>query len=102
MVEVPTDRVGPVMEMVGNRRGLLAEMSPRGDYTLCRFEIPARGLIGLRTRMLNATQGTAIINHRFSGYRPMEAKFPSDRTVFWFRRIPVRQFRSPSWTSRTS
>ncbi len=64
------------MEMVGNRRGLLAEMSPRGDYTLCRFEIPARGLIGLRTRMLNATQGTAIINHRFSGYRPMEAEVP--------------------------
>ncbi len=76
VVEVPTDRVGPVMEMVGNRRGLLAEMSPRGDYTLCRFEIPARGLIGLRTRMLNATQGTAIINHRFSGYRPMEAEVP--------------------------
>ena len=76
VVEVPTDRVGPVMEMVGNRRGLLSEMSPRGDYTLCRFEIPARGLIGLRTRMLNATQGTAIINHRFSGYRPMEADVP--------------------------
>jgi GTP-binding protein len=75
-VEVPTDRVGPVMEMVGNRRGTLSEMSPRGDFTLLRFEIPARGLIGLRTRMLNATQGTAIIHHRYSGYRPMEADLP--------------------------
>lgn len=70
-VEVPTDRVGPVMEMVGNRRGLLESMSPRGEYTLLCFSIPARGLIGLRTRMLNATQGTAIIHHRFSGYQPM-------------------------------
>ncbi len=75
-VEVPTDRVGPVMEMVGNRRGTLSEMMPRGDFTLLRFEIPARGLIGLRTRMLNATQGTAIIHHRFSEYRPMEAELP--------------------------
>lgn len=75
-VEVPTDKVGPVMEMVGNRRGMLDEMNPRGDYTMLRFSIPARGLIGLRTRMLNATQGTAIINHRFSEYRPMEAEVP--------------------------
>jgi GTP-binding protein len=70
-VEVPTDRVGPVMEMVGNRRGLLESMSPRGEYTLLCFSVPARGLIGLRTRMLNATQGTAIIHHRFSGYQPI-------------------------------
>jgi len=75
-VEVPTDRVGPVMEMVGNRRGLLESMSPRGEYTLLCFSIPARGLIGLRTRMLNATQGTAIIHHRFSGYQPMGAELP--------------------------
>lgn len=70
-VEVPTDRVGPVMEMVGNRRGILDTMTPRGEYTLLCFSIPARGLIGVRTRMLNATQGTAIIHHRFSGYQPV-------------------------------
>jgi GTP-binding protein len=70
-VEVPTERVGPVMEIVGNRRGILDTMTPRGDYTLLQFSIPARGLIGVRTRMLNATQGTAIIHHRFAGYQPM-------------------------------
>ncbi|MFN9437711.1 MAG: translational GTPase TypA [Planctomycetota bacterium] len=70
-VEVPTDRVGPVMEMVGTRRGILESLNPRGEYTLLRFSIPARGLIGMRTRMLNATQGTAIIHHRFSGYQPV-------------------------------
>ena len=75
-VEVPTDRVGPVMEMVGNRRGVLETMTPRGEYTLLQFSIPARGLIGVRTRMLNATQGTAIIHHRFAGYKPIGPDLP--------------------------
>ena len=75
-IEVPTDKMGPIMEMVGNRRGILEELTPRGEYTLLRFSIPARGLIGVRTKMLNATQGTAIIHHRFSGYKPMEADLP--------------------------
>lgn len=76
-VEVPEDKVGPVMELVGHRRGNLDEMLPRGSYTLLKFEIPARGLIGLRTRLLNATQGTAIIHHRYCGYRPVEGDVPT-------------------------
>ncbi len=75
-VEVPTEKFGPVMEMVGARRGDLLEMKTRGDYTLSSFSIPARGLIGLRTRLLNATQGTAIINHRFDSYQPCGADPP--------------------------
>jgi GTP-binding protein len=75
-IEVPTDNMGPVMELVGNRRGQLEEMNQRGEYSLLRFQIPARGLIGLRTRLLNATRGTAIINHRFNGYRPIEGDVP--------------------------
>ena len=77
VVEVPTDKFGPVMEMVGNRRGELLEMSTRGDFTQANFVIPSRGLIGARTRLLNATQGTAIINHRFLEFRPMEGEIPS-------------------------
>ncbi|WP_145344153.1 translational GTPase TypA [Rosistilla ulvae] len=76
-VEVPEERMGPVMELVGHRRGLLEDISPRGSYQLLRFNIPARGLIGLRTRLLNATQGTAIIHHRFDSYRPVEGEVPS-------------------------
>ena len=75
-VEVPTDKVGPVMELVGARRGELKEMRPRNDYTLCAFHIPARGLIGLRTRLLNATQGTAVVHHRYLGYRPYMGDIP--------------------------
>jgi GTP-binding protein len=87
-VEVPTEKMGPVMEIVGNRRGLLEEMSPRGEYTLLRFEIPARGLIGMRTRMLNATQGTAIIHHRFLGYKPIEAELPRRQNGVMVSMVP--------------
>ena len=76
VVEVPTDKFGPVMELVGNRRGELMEMGARGDYTLARFIIPSRGLIGLRTRLLNATQGTIVMNHRFEEFRPVEGEIP--------------------------
>ncbi|WP_339941477.1 translational GTPase TypA [Novipirellula rosea] len=75
-VEVPTDAMGPVMELVGNRRGTLEELSQRGEYSLLRFLIPSRGLIGLRTRLLNATRGTAIIHHRFESYRAVEGELP--------------------------
>ncbi|HEX3656064.1 MAG TPA: translational GTPase TypA [Pirellulales bacterium] len=73
VIEVPPDRVGAVIELVGARRGQMAEMNTRGTYSHLIFSIPARGLIGLRTRLLNATQGTAIIHHRFEAYRPLEA-----------------------------
>ena len=62
------------MELVGARRGQMVETSTHQDYTYVVFSIPARGLIGLRTRLLNATQGTAIIHHRFEAYRPMEGE----------------------------
>ncbi|WP_261344893.1 translational GTPase TypA [Novipirellula artificiosorum] len=75
-VEVPTDAMGPVMELVGNRRGQVEEIAQRGEYSLIRFLIPSRGLIGLRTRLLNATRGTAIIHHRFDSYRAVEGEVP--------------------------
>jgi GTP-binding protein len=75
-VEVPTETMGPVMELVGLRRGQLEEMAQRGEYSLLKFLIPSRGLIGLRTRLLNATRGTAIIHHRFDSYQPAEGTLP--------------------------
>jgi GTP-binding protein len=76
VVEVPSDKLGSVMELVGQRRGELVEMHVRGEYTHCLFNIPARGLIGLRTRLLNATQGTAVIHHRYAGYKPLQGEVP--------------------------
>jgi GTP-binding protein len=80
VVEVPNERTGPVMELVGERRALLIEMTSHNEYTFMLFSIPARGLIGLRTRLLNATQGTAIIHHRFEGYKPMAESIPARAT----------------------
>ncbi len=51
-------------------------MHGRSEYAHLTFSIPARGLIGLRTRLLNATQGTAIMHHRFEAYREMEGEVP--------------------------
>jgi GTP-binding protein len=75
-VEVPSDYLGPVMELVGSRRGEMQEMTTRGDYSIVRFEIPSRGLIGLRTKVLNSTHGSAIMHHRFADYRPADAILP--------------------------
>jgi GTP-binding protein len=76
VVEVPHDKLGPVMELVGARRGQLLEMTAHDNYTYVVFSIPARGLIGLRTRLLNATQGTAVIHHRFERFAPAEGDIP--------------------------
>jgi GTP-binding protein len=76
VVEVPHDKLGPVMELVGGRRGQLVEMTGHDNYTFVNFSIPARGLIGLRTRLLNATQGTAVIHHRFEKFAPVEGDIP--------------------------
>ncbi|MFG0253756.1 MAG: translational GTPase TypA [Rhodopirellula sp. JB053] len=75
-IEVPTEVMGPVMELVGLRRGQLEEMKQRGDYSLLKFIVPSRGLIGLRTKLLNATKGTAIIHHRFESYRVVDGEVP--------------------------
>jgi GTP-binding protein len=78
VVDVPTADVGPVMELVGYRRGLATEMTSNGaGLSHLKFSIPARGLIGLRTRMLNATRGEAIMHHTFEEYRPVEGDVPA-------------------------
>ena len=78
VVDVPSEDVGSVMELVGNRRAQAKEMTATGTgMTHLEFSIPARGLIGLRTRMLNATRGEAIMHHRFEDYRPIEGDIPS-------------------------
>ena len=80
VVEVPEENTGAVMELVGQRRGQLVDMTTHNQYTYMLFSAPARGLIGLRTRLLNATQGTAVIHHRFECYKPMEADIPGRAT----------------------
>ena len=68
VVDVPEKNMGSVMELVGNRKGELVRMDTREGQNHLEFTIPARGLIGLRTRMLTATQGTAVMHHNFHEY----------------------------------
>jgi GTP-binding protein len=77
VIDVPTRSVGAVMELVGNRRAECIKMDSRGDASHLEFTIPARGLIGLRTRLLNATSGEAIMHHTFFDYQPSRGTIPS-------------------------
>jgi GTP-binding protein len=70
VVEAPNSAVGAVMEMLGSRRAELKTMDQRGEMTRMEFIAPARGLIGLRGRLLTATQGEAILHHTFEKYAP--------------------------------
>ncbi|MEQ9425029.1 MAG: translational GTPase TypA [Cyclobacteriaceae bacterium] len=70
VVDVPSELSGRVIEMVTQRKGEMKIMEPKGDVQHLEFEIPSRGLIGLRTGMLNSTSGEAVMNHRFIDYQP--------------------------------
>ena len=69
-IDVPEAAMGPVMEIVGLRRGTLEKMDQRAGITHLEFTIPARGLIGMKTRLLTSTQGEAVMHHTFDGYQP--------------------------------
>jgi len=77
VIDVPEKNLGGAMELVGNRRGELARMDSRNGQVHLEFTIPARGLIGLRTRLLTSTQGTAVMHHNFHEYAPMRGEIPA-------------------------
>jgi len=75
-VDVPTQYVGPVMELMGSRRGVCMKMETRVEYTHIEFTVPARGLIGARGRLLTATNGTVIMHHNFYEYENLRGSIP--------------------------
>ena len=76
VVEVPAQYVGAVMERMGARRGVCLKMEAQGESTYMEFTIPARGLIGLRSRLLTATNGTIMIHHNFYEYEFLRGSIP--------------------------
>jgi len=76
VIDVPEKNLGGVMELVGNRRGELVRMDNRAGHVHLEFTIPARGLIGMRTRLLTATQGQAVMHHNFHEYAAMRGAVP--------------------------
>ncbi|SEB01458.1 translational GTPase TypA [Pedobacter hartonius] len=76
IVDVPGEVAGKVIELVTQRKGELLIMEPKGDLQHLEFEIPARGIIGLRNNVLTATGGEAIMAHRFKAYEPWKGTIP--------------------------
>ena len=74
VVDVPEEKAGKVVELVAQNKGEMTIMEPKGNIQHLEFDIPARGLIGLRNRMLTATSGEAVMNHRFKDYQPFKGK----------------------------
>ena len=68
VVDVPNESTGKVIELVGQRRGEMVKMEQKGSLTTLEFHIPARGLMGLRNKVLTATAGQGIMHHRFYQY----------------------------------
>jgi len=75
-VDVPEVSSGKVIELVSQKKGEMLSMLPKGDMVRIEFEIPSRGLMGLRSNMLTATQGEAIMSHRLKGYEPFKGNMP--------------------------
>ncbi|MCK6456066.1 MAG: translational GTPase TypA [Phycisphaerae bacterium] len=76
VVDVPSVSQGAVIELVGARRGELVKMDVADNLVHLEFTIPARGLIGLRTRVLNATRGEAVMHHSFYEYELLRGAIP--------------------------
>ena len=73
-VDLPEDMVGKAIEIATRRKAALLHMEHRGDRVHLDFDIPSRGIIGLRSNLLTATQGEAVVAHRLKGYEPYKGE----------------------------
>jgi len=76
VVDVPAEVSGKVIELVTQRKGELLVMETKGDMQHLEFDIPSRGIIGLRNNVLTATAGEAVMAHRFKAYEPWKGSIP--------------------------
>lgn len=76
VVDVPQEFASKVIDLVSRRKGEMQIMETKGEMQHLEFEIPSRGLIGLRTQMLTATTGEAVMAHRFTEYKPWKGPIP--------------------------
>jgi len=76
VVDVPQEFASKVIDLCTRRKGEMLVMETKGEMQHLEFDIPSRGLIGLRTQMLTATTGEAVMAHRFSEYKPWKGPIP--------------------------
>lgn len=77
VIDVPETGSGAAIELVTQRKGEMINMVPKGDRMMLTFNVPSRGLIGLRNNLLTATAGEAIMNHRLTGFEPFKGEMPA-------------------------
>tara|TARA_R110002124_G_scaffold3116_2_gene21336 strand:- start:64347 stop:66140 length:1794 start_codon:yes stop_codon:yes gene_type:complete len=75
-IDLPEEVSGRAIDMVTLRKGEMLSMEGKGERMICRFNIPSRGIIGLRNQLLTATAGEAIMTHRFLEYQPLKGGIP--------------------------
>lgn len=75
-IDLPENLSGKAVEFVSLRKGEMLSMDPKGERMVIKFNIPSRGIIGLRNQLLTATAGEAIMSHRFIGYEPYKGEIP--------------------------
>ena len=75
-IDLPEEFSGTAVEAVSRRKGEMKNMEPKGDRMKIQFEIPSRGIIGLRNFLLTATAGEAIMTHRYLEYQPYKGEIP--------------------------
>lgn len=76
-IDTPEESSGKIIELVNQRKGEMSIMEPRGDMIHLEFNIPSRGIIGLRTQILNVSAGEAIMGHRYLEYQPWKGEIPT-------------------------
>jgi len=75
-IDIPEATSGKAIEMVTKRKGTMLSMEPKADRMLLQFEIPSRGIIGLRNLLMTASAGEAIVTHRFKDFQPYKGDIP--------------------------
>jgi len=75
-IDLPEEFSGTAIDAVTKRKGEMVSMEPKGARMICKFSIPSRGIIGLRSLMMTQTGGEAVVTHRFTGYEPHRGEIP--------------------------
>lgn len=75
-IDLPDEMSGKAIEAITQRKGEMLQMVPKGDQMHLEFEIPSRGIIGLRNYLLTATAGEAVMSHRFKEFQPYKGEIP--------------------------
>jgi len=79
VIDLPSEHAGAIIEMMGNRHGIMETMTNTETQSRLVYHIPSRGLIGFNTDFMTLTKGYGIINHSFIDYRPMETVSVGER-----------------------